>query len=248
MLSVLAGCGVDQGSTGQNAPTAPAVGETGEVKQLAQFADATLINEVNLQNMSVLLDADGQAIDVQVFYSGDKTTDTGRTPSAPVLIQTVHLETDTTAKIDINLNNAAFKGNYGAVFLDAIGVDPLNVFQTYVQSGQDIWSAGGSAFNGSAFRIPYWTGCAGIVAAITNTANIDFDIQFANIGHTDVTTIHLVPFSTYVFNSQAEHWTTTGTNAVQVTTNNGGTIYLSAYELRGLAKYRVVPVKTAPWP
>jgi len=80
-------------------------------------------------------------------------------------------------------------------------------------------------------------------------SNFDFDVQFANIGHTDVHTIHLVPFTTYILNSQALGWNTSGTHSIQVTTTNGGLIYLSAYEYRGsTVKTRVAPVKTSPWP
>jgi len=130
MLGVLAGCGVDQdpsGPTTQSAPSVPAAEQTGQVAQHAQFADATVINEVQLQSngMSLLIDADGSPLTLQVFYVGDKTTDSGRTAAAPVLRHTISMDTDQTAKIDINLADPAFAGNYGAIFIDAIGSDPL---------------------------------------------------------------------------------------------------------------------------
>src|SRR5436305_1899446 len=102
-----------------------------EVKQKSQFADATLINLVDPGSTTIALTADGQPITVQIFYSGDKTTDTGRTPATPVLVDTISLDTDHTGRHVVNLSNPAFNNGYGAIFLDAIGADPLNVFQTY---------------------------------------------------------------------------------------------------------------------
>jgi hypothetical protein len=256
VVGVVAGCGVEQGPLGSEgqgtdpAPVAPAA--VGTVSERAQFADATLINEVQLQSngMSLLINSDGNPVTIQIFYSADKTTDTGRTAAAPVLKNTISLNTDQTAKVDVDLNDAAFSGFYGSIFLNAIGSGPLDVFQTFVQSGFDMWSTGGSVFQGGSYRIPYWSGCTGVVIAVTNQSNFAFDVQFANIGHADAHTIsQLVPFSTYLFDSRRYNWTTTGNNSVQITTNGGGTVALTAYEYRGNTnKYRVVPVKAAPYP
>ncbi|HEX4334424.1 MAG TPA: hypothetical protein VH062_00845 [Polyangiaceae bacterium] len=258
-VGVLTACGVEQ-----TPPEALTQGEDsaasslspkhiGELSQGAQFADKTVINETQLQNngMSLLLTADGSNLTIQVFYLGDKTTDTGRTIAAPVLKNTVSLVTDHTTQVNVDLTDPAFAGNYGGVFLSVIGGGSgTQVFQTYVQTGFDMWSSGGSVFSGASYRIPYWSGCTGVVLTITNLSNFPFDIQFSNIGTTDLHTVsQLVPLSTYQFDSRRYNWNVSGTSAIQVTTTAGGTVYMSGHEYRGsTTKYRVVPVKAAPYP
>jgi len=219
-----------------------------QVSQKSQFADATLINLVDPGSTTLALTADGQPITVQIFYSADKTTDTGRTAATPVLVDTISLNTDQTARHVVNLNNAAFNGGYGAIFLDAIGADPLNVFQTYVEYSGSIYSSGGSVFQGGSYRIPYLSGTLRIVLVLTNQSNFDFDVQLANIGHTDVTTVHLVPLTTYKFDSFGERWNVSGNNSVQITTTSGGTVAVSGYIDRLLQRQRISPVKTSPFP
>jgi hypothetical protein len=248
-LLLLAGCSsadLASGGTGtEGAAQKPAVTE---VKQRSQFADATLINLVDPGSTTLALSADGQAVTIQVFYSGDKTTDTGRTASAPVLVDTISLNTDQTGRHVVNLNHPAFNGGYGAIFVDAIGADPLNVFQTYVEYGGAIFSSGGSVFQGGSYRIPYLSGTLRIVLTLTNQSNIAFDVQLANIGHTDLTTVNLVPFSTYKFDTFVERWNLSGTNSVQITTTDGGTVAVSGYIDRLLQRQRIAPVKASPFP
>jgi hypothetical protein len=187
-------------------------------------------------------------VTIQIFYSGDKTTDTGRTIAAPVLKHTVSLNPDETKQVTINLADPAFAGNYGTIFLNSIGSDPVtDIFQTYVQSGFDMWSVGGNAFTGGAFRIPYWTGTTGVVVAVTNAGSFPFAIQFANIGKAEGHSITLVPLSTYRFDSRDYNWDVSGTHSVYVSAADGGVFTMSAYEYRGnTSKYRVVPVRQSP--
>jgi hypothetical protein len=245
---LLAGCssngdwaagGID--SQGAGAP------KTAEVQEKAQFADATLLNLVDPLAATISVTADGNPVTVQIFYSGDKTTDTGRTAAAPVLVDTLTLATDQTGTHNVNLLNSAFNGGYGSVFLNSIGSGPLDVFQTYVQYGGSIFSAGGNVFQGGSYRIPYLSGTLRMVLVITNQSNFAFNIQFANIGHTDLVNVNLVPFSTYKFDSFAERWNMSGTNSVQITTTGGGTVALSGYIDRLLQRQRIAPVKAAPF-
>src|SRR5437868_1152810 len=108
-LLVLAGCSSNgewtSGGVGEPTGTPKA---TGSVEQKAQFADATLLNLVDPGNTTIAITADGQPTTVQVFYSGDKTTDSGRTASAPVLVDTITLDTDQTGRHNVNLSNPAF--------------------------------------------------------------------------------------------------------------------------------------------
>src|SRR5262245_11634585 len=104
----LAGCSSGgewtAGGAGTEETTAqkPAVAQ---VTQKSQFADATLLNLVDPGSTTLALTADGQPITVQIFYSGDKTTDSGRTAATPVLVDTLTLDTDETARHVVNLNH-----------------------------------------------------------------------------------------------------------------------------------------------
>src|ERR1700753_3488549 len=107
-LLLLAGCssngewasgGID--SQGAGAP------KTAVVQQKAQFADATLLNLVDPLSATISVTADGEPVTIQVFYSGDKTTDNGRTPATPVLVDTINLDTDQTGRHVVNPNNSA---------------------------------------------------------------------------------------------------------------------------------------------
>ena len=247
-LLMLAGCssGGEWTSGGVDGTGTPV--QTGKVTQKAQFADATIVNLVDPLSATLALTADGTPITVQIFYTGDKTTDSGRTAAAPVLVDTLTLNTDQTVKHVVNLSNAAFNGGYGTIFLNSIGSDPLDVFQTYAEYGNGIFSTGGSVFQGGSYRIPYLSGTFRIVLVVTNQSNFPFDVQFANIGKTDVTTINLVPLSTYKFDSFAKGWNLSGTSSVQITTSDGGTVALSGYMDRLLQRQRIAPVKASPFP
>src|SRR4029450_5436005 len=112
-------------------------------QQKSQFADATVLNLVDpgdlLNNKATLtFNADGDPVTLQVFYIGDKTTDTQHIPSTAVLVDTISLATDQTAQHQSNLNHAAFSGGYGSILVDAIGVSPTNVFQTYIDYDHSI--------------------------------------------------------------------------------------------------------------
>ena len=247
-LVVLTGCSSNGEWTQGGTEPSETPKATGAVEQKSQFADATLLNLVDPLSATIALTADGQPITVQVFYSGDKTTDSGRTASAPVLVDTINLNTDQTGRHVVNLANPAFSGGYGAVFLNAIGADPLSVFQTYVEYGNAIFSTGGSVFQGGSYRVPYLSGTLRIVMVVTNQSNFATNVQFANIGHTDVTTVNLVPLSTYKFDTFIEGWNLSGTNSVQVTVDSGGTVSLSGYIDRLLQRQRIAPVKASPYP
>jgi hypothetical protein len=249
-LVLLAGCSSsgEWPADGVSAAGAETPKATAQVEQKSQFADATLINLVDPLSAQLSLTADGEAITVQVFYSGDKTTDTGRTAAAPVLVDTISLNTDQTKVHNVNLNNAAFNNGYGAIFLNAVGSDPLAVFQTYVEYGGAIFSSGGSTFQGGSYRIPYLSGTLRVVLVVTNQSDFPFNVQFANLGHTDLKTVNLVPFSTYKFDTFAERWTVSGTNSIQITTSGGGTVAISGYIDRLLQRQRIAPVKASPFP
>jgi len=250
-LLLLTGCSGSgewtSGGVGTEGTTAPK-GEVAQVAQKSQFADATLVNLVDPLTTTLALAADGNPVTIQIFYSGDKTTDTGRTASAPVLVDTVSLNIDQVGRHNVNLNHPAFNGGYGTVFLNAIGSGPLDVFQTYAEYGNAIFSTGGSTFQGGSYRIPYLSGTLRIVLVVTNQSDFAFNVQFANVGHTDVTNVNLVPFSTYKFDTFGERWNVSGNAAVQITTQGGGTVALSGYIDRLLQRQRIAPVKAAPFP
>jgi hypothetical protein len=254
LLSAVAGCSepdVDRGSAPtHSAAHAPAIGH---VTQASQFADATLLNLVDVGTAAMLtLIADGQPITVQIFYSGDKTTDTGRTPAAPVLVDTISLNSDAAESHQINLNHPAFAGGYGAIFADAVGNDPLTVFQAYLVTLPDgVHSTGGSVFQGGSYRIPVFRNTTKVVLVVTNQSNVSFDIQFASLAFPFVQTINLVPFSTYKFDSSALGWnitTAANVSSLQITADNGGTFAMSGYIQVGATRYRIYPVKVGPYP
>ncbi len=145
-LALLVGCSSGQswpsGGAGDEATEAPG-GSVAEIKQKSQFADANIINLVDPGVATLALTADGNPVTVQIFYTADKTTDTGRTSANPVLVDTVTLAVDQTKRHNVNLNHAAFQGGYGSIFLDAIGINPSDVFQTYVEYGGSIFSTSG---------------------------------------------------------------------------------------------------------
>src|SRR3954468_2972041 len=125
LVGALAGCGVEQGQPGLAGQVtdraAQSASETGQGAQRSQYADATIVTELQLQSagMSVLVTGQAFPVTIQIFYSGDKTTDTGRTIAAPVLKHTVSLNPDETKQVTINLADPAFAGNYGTIFLNS---------------------------------------------------------------------------------------------------------------------------------
>jgi hypothetical protein len=249
-LLMLAGCSSsgEWTSGGVQTEGTEAPKATGQVTQKAQFADATIVNLVDPLSATLALTADGVPITVQVFYSGDKTTDSGRIISAPVLVDTITLNTDQTGRHNVNLNHPAFNGGYGTVFLNSIGSDPLDVFQTYAEYSNSIFSTGGSVFQGGSYRIPYLSGTLRVVLVVTNQSNIPFNVQFANIGKTDVVNVNLVPLSTYKFDTFPKGWNLSGSSSIQVTTSDGGTVAMSGYMDRLLQRQRIAPVKASPFP
>ena len=142
-------------------PEEPAVGQ---VQQASQFADATVFNIVDVGASPFLtLLANGDPVTIQIFYVGDKTTDAGHFPSTAVLVDTISLGTDQVRSHVINAAHAAFTGGYGSILVDAIGVSPTNVFQTFmtVNMGTNAnvtQSVGGSVFQGASYRIPVFRG------------------------------------------------------------------------------------------
>src|ERR1044071_8758196 len=84
-------------ATGESSAPAPAqtADQAGVVKQRSQFADSTVFNIVDMGSSAwINLLADGDAVTVQVFYLGDKTTDSGHTPATLVLVDTLSLDSD----------------------------------------------------------------------------------------------------------------------------------------------------------
>jgi hypothetical protein len=245
MLSVTAGCS----GTGdwQGVPTAADTTQIGQTKQAAQFADATVFNLVDTGATKLMLTADGDPVTLQVFYVGDKTTDAGHFPSTAVLVDTISLATDQTAVHQVNRFHPAFAGGYGAVLVDAIGVSPTNVFQTYAEYDESIYSVGGSVFQGTSYRIPYTDNTRRVVLAFTNQSDFQYDLLVANVGGVESKVITLVPLTTYRFDSAEEGWVLKGTtSAIQVFTQAGGTVAMSGYAVRkGGKKVRINPVKAA---
>jgi len=219
-----------------------------KTQQKAQFADNTVINIVDPDfGPSLTVTADIQPVTVEIFYVSDKTTDSGHQVGNVTLVQTIDLAADQTVRHMINMSNPAFAGGYGTILLDSIGNSPLDVFQTYVQYGGSMFSVGGSVFTGGSYRIPYWSGTLRMVLAITNQSDFDFDIQLLNLNTTQFKTITLPVLSTYKFDSFAEGWNLSGTNAVQLFTTAGGTVALSGYMDRLFQRIRITPVKAAPY-
>jgi hypothetical protein len=232
--------------------SAPSV-TVGTTQQKAQFADNTVISLAGMASVSplqLLLTADINPVDINIFYVSDKTTDSGHQVGTVTLVGTISLAADETKAYAINWSHPAFTGNYGAIVLDSLGNTQNDVFQAYLQAGLDIWSVGGSVFTGGSYRIPYWPGTTNIFMSVTNQSDFDFDLTFQNVGGTNFKTITLPVLSTYLFNAVGEGWSVTNkTTSVQVTTTNGGTVALGGYELRGsTTKTRFFPVKAAPYP
>jgi len=251
VVAVLAGCsggqtlGTGAGTEGTDPTAAPVVGQ---VKQKAQFADDTIINLVDPLSATITVTADLNPTTVQVYYVGDKTTNTGHTVASPVLVDTIDLAADQTKKHQVNLGNAAFAGGYGTVLLQSVGQTPSDIFQTYVQYGGSMFSTGGSVFTGGSYRIPYLSGTLRMVLALTNQSDFAFEVDLSNVGGTDFKAITLEPLSTYKFDTLAEGWHMNGTSSVQIFTNAGGTVSVSGYVDRLLQRIRITPVKAAPFP
>lgn len=256
LLSVTAaGCsGTSDGQTGTPSTDEPT--QIGQTQQKSQFADGTVLNLVDPGNLfnpnkaTLKLTADGDPVTVQVFYIGDKTTDTQHIPSTAVLVDTLSIASDQTVLHNINLNHAAFNGGYGSILVDAIGVSPTNVFQTYIEYDDSIFSVGGSVFQGSSYRIPYESDTRKMVLVFTNQSDFQYDLLIANIGGVESKTITMVPLTTYKFDSQAEGFNLNQTSSIQVFTQAGGTVAVSGYivkRLRPLEKFRLAPVKAAPF-
>jgi hypothetical protein len=252
ILAVVGGCSSEQGwtATGSDpsSETNDPATEVGEVKQKAQFADDTVINLVDPLVATITVTADGNPTMVNIFYVGDKTTNSGRTASAPVLVQTLNLDTDQTKQHNVNMFHPAFNNGYGSILLESVGGGPLEVFQTYVQYSGAIFSTGGSVFTGGSYRIPYLSGTLRVVLALTNQSDFTFNTTISNVNGTQARTVSLAPLSTYRFDSGNENWNLNGTGSIQVTTSAGGTLAVSGYVDRLLQRSRITPVKAAPFP
>lgn len=246
MLSVTAGCS-GTGDWQGGVPTAPETTQIGQTKQAAQFADATVFNLVDTGNTTLSVTADGDAVTLQVYYIGDKTTNAGHFPATAVLVDTIELQTDETKLHQVNMAHPAFAGGYGSLLVDAVGVSPTTVFQTYAEYDETIFSVGGSVFQGTSYRIPYRDNTKKVVLAFTNQSDFQYDLLVANVGGIESKTITLVPLTTYRFDSAAEGWVLKGTtSSIQVFTQASGTVAMSGYEVRkGGKKVRINPVKAA---
>jgi hypothetical protein len=248
MLSVTAGCsGTSDWQAGAQT-TAPKTVEIGQTKQASQFADGTVMNLVDPGPTTLSLTADGDPVTVQIFYVGDKTTNTDHIPATAVLVDTIDLASDQTALHQVDLTNPAFAGGYGCVVLDAIGVSPTTVFQTYAEYDGGIYSVGGSVFQGTSYRIPYTSETKQVVLTFTNQSDFQYDLLIANVGGIESRTITLVPLTTYRFDSAAEGWNLLGTtSSIQIFTQASGTVTMSGYEVRRhhKGKVRINPVKAA---
>lgn len=255
MLAIVAGCSSEQGFAGAGSDpvseeevdgTESPVGET---KQKAQFADATVINllEPGLTT-TITVTADIDPVTVNLFYIGDKTTNSGRTPSAPQLIQTIALAANQTRSHTVNMFHPAFNNGYGSVLIQSVDGPGPNTFQTYVQYGGSIFSTGGSVFTGGSYRVPYLTGTLRVALVLTNQGNSAFDVSIANVNGVQERVVNLAPLSTYKFDSDAENWNLSGTGSIQVSTGDGGVLAVSGFIDRLFARSRITPVKAAPFP
>src|SRR5262249_44209566 len=140
----------------------------------------------------------------------------------------------------------AFAGGYGSVLLDAVGVSPTTVFQTYAEYDDGIYSVGGSVFQGTSYRIPYTSDTSKVVLAFTNQSDFQYDLLIANVGGIESKTVTMVPLTTYRFDSGALGWVLKGTtSSIQIFTQAGGTVAVSGYEVRKKRKVRINPVKAA---
>ncbi len=245
-LALLAGCSGGQDLSGTEAPGNDAIGA---VTQKSQFADNTIINLVDTLSATVTLTTDVNPVTVQIYYVGDKTTDTTHTAAAPVLVSTVNVPAEATVEHDVNLLNSAFAGGYGTILLQSTAETDQSVFQTYVQYGGALFSTGGSVFTGGSYRVPYLNGTLRVVMVVTSQSDYPFEIDFSNLSSTDFRSVTLPPLSTYKFDTLTEGWHLNGTSAIQVTTNASGTVALSGYIDRFLQpRVRLAPVKAAPFP
>ncbi|HVU03376.1 MAG TPA: hypothetical protein VHE30_16565 [Polyangiaceae bacterium] len=241
-------CGAQGGGTGTDPNGAPEATEAvGKTEQKAQFADNTVVNLVDPLSATLSVTADINPVDVNVFYVSDKTTNSGHQVGTVTLVDTLSLAANQTKVHNVNLQNAAFNGGYGALFLDSIGSSPDDVFQTYVEYGGSMFSVGGSVFTGGSYRIPYRSGTIRTVLVLTNQSDFDFDLTIENVGGTQFKTITLPVLSTYKFDTLANGWFLSGTSSIQITTTNGGVIALSGYTDRLLNRVRITPVKAAPF-
>src|SRR5881394_3573023 len=90
LLSVTAACsGTSDWQTG--APSTEDTTPVAQTHQASQFADATVMNLVDPGSTTLTLTADGDPVTVQIFYIGDKTTDTEHIPGQAVLVDTISL-------------------------------------------------------------------------------------------------------------------------------------------------------------
>src|SRR5204862_392181 len=120
MLSVTAGCS-GTGDWQAGVPTAADTTQTGQTKQASQFADGTVMNLVDSGPTTLTMTADGDPVTIQIYYIGDKTTDTEHIPATAVLVDTVELASDQTAVHQVDTAHPAFGGGYGSLLVDAIG-------------------------------------------------------------------------------------------------------------------------------
>jgi len=254
MLAIVAGCSSGQGFAGAGSDPVSEEDVDGtepveEASQKAQFADDTIINllEPGLTT-TVTVTADFDPVTVNIFYVGDKTTNSGRTPSAPQLVQTLSLAADQTKSHTVNMFHPAFNNGYGAMVVEAIDGTGPDTFQTYVQYGGSIFSTGGSVFTGGSYRIPYLSGTLRVALVLTNQGDFAFPVTINNVNGIQQRTVNLAPLSTYKFDSDNEGWDLNGTGSIQVTTGNGGVLAVSGFIDRLFTRSRITPVKAAPFP
>jgi hypothetical protein len=255
MLAIVAGCSSEQGFAGAGSdPVSEEVDGTeppvGASTQKAQFADDTVINllEPGYNSTIVTVTADNDPVNINVFYLGDKTTNAGRTPAAPQLVQSISLAADQTRSHTVNMYHPAFNGGYGSMVIQAVDEAGEDTFQTYVQYGGSIFSTGGSVFTGGSYRIPYLSGTLRVALVLTNQGDFTFDVTINNVNGIQQRTISLAPLSTYKFDSSNENWTLSGTGSIQVTTSNSGVLAVSGFVDRLFNRSRITPVKAAPFP
>ena len=254
VFALSAGCSSPEASGG-GSPTRgplPETGEVGQVTQRSQLADSTVFNIVDLGTGAWLnMMSDQEAVTLQVFYIGDKTTASGHFPSTAVLVDTISLDPFQAKGHSLNLSHAAFAGGYGSLLVDAIGVSPTTVFQTYLtsQPGNVTQDVGGSVYQGSVFRIPVFRGSTNVVLAVTNQSDFATDVVFTQSegpGYEGIQS--LVPLSTYKFDSTLCNFTWPPVSAarpayLQVAASQpGATLAVSGYVVYSNAKWRVAPV------
>jgi hypothetical protein len=250
VLAFAAGCSdghtFQQGGTEVSSAPAEQVGKT---EQASQFADNAVLNLVDPGVATISVTADGFDVDVNVYYVGDKELSNGtHQAAAPKLITTLHVPTDQTVLHVVNLLDPAFAGGYGAIMLDSNGV-PQDVFQTYLQYTDSMFSVGGSVFQGGAYRIPYFSGTTKVVLALTSQSGFPFNVTLTNVAHpTDQKVVTLDPLSTYRFDTSQLGWNIGSTSSIDIVTNNSGTVAVGGYMDRVLlGRTRIAPVTAAPF-